>query len=191
VIAAPVPLELARARLPAGLTAVAVAPGHSLGGVLLARYREGSTLHYDELIVFSGLARRGPRLGFWVSHIWVDLAASVAGGREIWALPKEEAAFAWAPRGEVVVSRAGRTLLEARLPRAARRAPLPLLAPMWSARDGALLHTVSAGRLRGSAGRPTFHAPGQSPVSELGHGPPVLGLTGTMDLSFPAPRRCA
>lgn len=70
-----------------------MAPGWTFGGVYCAHYGAGSTLEYLELIVIPGLVRRGHRLGAWISHIYVDDAQSVAGGRSIWALPKELAEF--------------------------------------------------------------------------------------------------
>lgn len=79
--------------LPAGLRPVL--PRHVVLG--LVRYREG-TLRYDELFTTS-LARRGLRTGLFVHDIWVDSAASQAGGRAIWGLPKQLATFIWHPDG--------------------------------------------------------------------------------------------
>lgn len=59
----------------------------------LVRYRAGP-LCYDELIV-GALALHGLKPGVWVHGIWVDSAASLAGGRAIWGLPKELATFRW------------------------------------------------------------------------------------------------
>lgn len=95
--------------LPEGLVMLPIWPGKTLGGVYLSRYESGSSLEYHELIVIGGLARRGSELGSWVSHIYVDHPDSVAGGREIWGLPKELAEFDWQP-GQIVV-RQGETLL--------------------------------------------------------------------------------
>ena len=60
-----------------------------------ASYSEGSTLLYNELIVISAIVRCASRFGVWISHIYVDNPDSVAGGREIWGLPKELAQFTW------------------------------------------------------------------------------------------------
>ena len=78
----PVPVRADRAQrfLPDDLSLVSVG-GWTTGGVLLARYDETATLAYNELIVFAGTARHGARVGMWVSHIVVDLAESVSGGR--------------------------------------------------------------------------------------------------------------
>jgi hypothetical protein len=82
---------------------VPVAPGRTLGGALLASYETGSTLPYRELLVASALVRRGPMLGLWADHVWVDSANSLAGGRQIWGIPKRRARFSELERGAVEV----------------------------------------------------------------------------------------
>lgn len=90
-----VDLEQARAVIPSELTVVSVFPGKTLGGIYLSTYQFGSPLQYSELIIVPGLTRYGDRLGAWISHIYVGDRASVAGGREVWGLPKEMAEFTW------------------------------------------------------------------------------------------------
>lgn len=53
-------------------------------------YEPGSVLEYEELLV-AVLARRGPLLRVCVTRIWVNSEASRAGGRQLWAIPKETA----------------------------------------------------------------------------------------------------
>lgn len=93
------PIDIARAgsTLPNGLEIIQIFPGQTLGGLYWATYEVGSTLTYHELIVVSGLVRQGWRVGIWVSHIYVDHPQSVAGGRQIWGLPKQLANFSWEP----------------------------------------------------------------------------------------------
>jgi len=90
-------VDIAKARplVPAELDIVSVLPGKTLGGVYVAHYGEQSTLVYNELIVVAALTRYGGKVGSWISHIYVDNPDSVAGGREIWGLPKELAQFTW------------------------------------------------------------------------------------------------
>ncbi len=76
---------------PEGVVPV-VLGGHALVGAALVRYAPGSVLEYDELLV-SALARRGRKLVSTLAHIWVDNPQSVAGGRELWAIPKGLAHF--------------------------------------------------------------------------------------------------
>src|SRR5919202_710345 len=111
----------ARAGKPGAVVPAAVARGaaggrggRTLGGVVLARYGPGSTLEYHELVVFAGVARVGARVGFVVAYIAVDSPASLAGGREIWGLPKRAAEFAWAPSA-IVVAEEGVEVLRARV----------------------------------------------------------------------------
>jgi acetoacetate decarboxylase len=88
-------LERSRALVPAEFEIVSVLPGKTLGGLYLSVYEGNSTLIYHELIVVAGLVRYRNQIGSWISHIYVDHPASVAGGRNIWGLPKELAEFEW------------------------------------------------------------------------------------------------
>jgi len=58
-------------------------------GAAFVRYEEGSPLTYSELLV--GRTVDAGELGrrVTITDIWVDSPASVAGGRELWAIPKE------------------------------------------------------------------------------------------------------
>lgn len=90
-------VDTAKARpfVPPELDIISVLPGKTMGGVYLAVYETGSVLEYNELIVVPALVRYGKQVGSWISHIYVDNPDSVAGGREIWGLPKELADFSW------------------------------------------------------------------------------------------------
>lgn len=57
-------------------------------GAAFVSYAEGSPLTYSELLVARSMtpAGRGRRIS--ITDIWVDSPASVAGGRELWAIPK-------------------------------------------------------------------------------------------------------
>lgn len=81
--------------IPATLEILPIFPGKTLGGLYLSSYEKGSVLTYNELIVFCGLVRYGDRTSAWVTHIYVDQPQSVAGGRNIWGLPKQLASFQW------------------------------------------------------------------------------------------------
>jgi len=90
-----VDIAVMRQVLPATLEILPVFPGKTLGGVYLSSYETGSVLTYNELIVFCGLVKYGDRTSSWVTHIYVDNPQSVAGGRQIWGLPKQLATFRW------------------------------------------------------------------------------------------------
>ncbi len=90
-------LDVKRVRpiIPPEFQLISVLPGKTVGGVYLSNYGSGSELKYSELIVVAGVVNYSGNIGGWVSHIYVDSTDSVAGGREIWGLPKELADFTW------------------------------------------------------------------------------------------------
>lgn len=90
-----VDIEQVRSQIPEELELVSIWPGKTLGVVYLSSYRLGSVMEYNELIVACGPVKYAGKLGSWISHIYVDNPNSVAGGREIWGLPKEMAEFRW------------------------------------------------------------------------------------------------
>lgn len=106
------PLDIDRVRhlVPSELEIISVWPGKTLGGVYLSYYGSGSVLEYSELIVIAAFVGYKGKFGGWVSHIYVDNPDSVAGGREIWGLPKEMAEFTW-EKDERVTVRQGNRLL--------------------------------------------------------------------------------
>lgn len=93
-----IPNEKAQLLIPKEFEIISVLPNYTLGGVYLSSYIRGSILEYNELIVIPGLVSYAGKIGVWVSHIYVDNPHSVAGGREIWGLPKELAQFTWEQR---------------------------------------------------------------------------------------------
>jgi hypothetical protein len=101
-----------RSLIPNEISVIDVWPGKTLGGVYLAFYGSGSVLEYNELIVFAPLVRYSNQFGSWITHIYVDHPDSVAGGREIWGLPKELAEFTWeqGKQPHVVVRQSDRIL---------------------------------------------------------------------------------
>jgi Acetoacetate decarboxylase (ADC) len=59
-----------------------------LYGAAFVSYEPGSDLTYSELLVARPV-RAGKRPRVSVTDIWVDSPVSMAGGRELWAIPKE------------------------------------------------------------------------------------------------------
>lgn len=109
-------IDVARASkfIPTNLEIVQTLPGKTIGGVFLGKYEAGSTLTYGELIVVAGLVRHRETVGAWISHIYVDNPSSIAGGREIWHLPKEDAQFFWrsSDQGGAIVRQGERVLCD-------------------------------------------------------------------------------
>lgn len=98
-----VDVEKAKAFVPKDLEIISVLPGKTLGCLYLSIYDVQSTLRYHELIVVPAMVRYRDKVGAWISHIYVDALESVAGGRNIWGLPKEMADFTWGARDVKVV----------------------------------------------------------------------------------------
>ncbi len=105
-----VDIEKVHSLIPKELNIVSLLPGKTIGCVYLSYYSSGSVLEYSELIVAPALVSYEGKLGGWVSHIYVDSANSVAGGREIWGLPKELAEFTWENNERVTVQQGHKTL---------------------------------------------------------------------------------
>lgn len=165
------PLNLATVWVPSPLKVVPVLPGHTLGAFFLAQYRAGSTLQYHELIVAPAIARYGTWLGAWVSHIYVDSELSVAGGKEIWALPKQLAQFHWAlesGKHRVEVSQGEQLLCCMQLEASKWNARLPLWAPVLSRDHERLLSFRAIGSSKVSCASADLHIPGHSPFAPLG-----------------------
>ena len=91
----PIDIDRVRPLIPSELGIISVWPGKTVGGVYLSSYGPSSVLEYNELIVVAALTSYAGEFGGWISHIYVDNPDSVAGGREIWGLPKELAEFKW------------------------------------------------------------------------------------------------
>lgn len=102
-------IDRVRPLIPSELNIISVFPGKTLGGVYLSYYGSGSVLEYSELIVIAGILNYKGKFGGWISHIYVDNLDSVAGGREIWGLPKEMADFTW-DGDRVTVTQGNQTL---------------------------------------------------------------------------------
>jgi hypothetical protein len=79
-----------RAETPAGFRPV-VTGGRALVWVAFARYVPGGVVAYDELLV--AVLGRGRGLRACVLQIWVDSPVSLAGGRELWGIPKHLGRF--------------------------------------------------------------------------------------------------
>lgn len=162
----------ARSFVPSELKMVSVLPGRTIGGVYLASYGPGSVLEYNELIVAAALTRHAGRSGFWISHIYVDDADSVAGGREIWGLPKELAQFTW-ERGEqrqVLVRHEDRLLCVLTYGHERLLWRQRLVMPSLSIRGSDLLFFKGAINARLGVARGRLEVPAESPFVFLGLG---------------------
>ncbi|WP_088893223.1 acetoacetate decarboxylase family protein [Leptolyngbya ohadii] len=170
-------IDRVRPLIPSELEIIPVFPGKTIGGVYLSAYKSGSVLQYNELIVVSGLIYHAGTIGGWVSHIYVDNPDSIAGGREIWGLPKEYAEFKW-QQGEqlsVEVTQGEDVLCRCRCTWKLPGLPLALSAPVFSVKDTKLLlfegQTNSPIHIAGV----DLQIPESSPFAWLNIGQPWLG----------------
>jgi hypothetical protein len=175
-------VETRRARpfLPPELNIVSVLPGRTLGGVFLASYGPGSMIEYNELTILPALARYQNKRGFWISHIYVDDTGSLAGGREIWGVPKELAQFTWEEGGHrrVEVCQDGRTLCRLDAGRPLRLWRQRMSLPMFGSKRPDLLRFQAKpeAELGLSGGR--LQVPAPSPFAALGLGRPWMVVHG-------------
>ncbi len=83
--------------------------GWTPGGYVCVDYHTSPVGPYREILFVPALVRRGWQWGFHISHIYVDSAASVAGGRGNWWLPKNLLAFDIKQHGNTTLFRADYT----------------------------------------------------------------------------------
>jgi len=168
--------------VPAAKCQVSLGPGLEprviAGRVVVAaafvEYQEGSALTYYE--AFAGvLARKqGARFfGMTVPFMWVDSAASMRAGRELWALPKEMARFEFKYASDGLSATAtderGRPLMEATYRKRVGvpgRAPLPL--PVLQPHQGRYLETNALFKSKVNLVSARVTVPAESPLAALG-----------------------
>ncbi|MEQ9671982.1 acetoacetate decarboxylase family protein [Coleofasciculus sp. G2-EDA-02] len=166
--------------VPSELEIISVLPGKTLGGIYAAFYALGSTLTYSELIIVSAVTRYAGKFGTWISHIYVDNADSMEGGREIWGLPKELAQFRW-ELGEcsgVNVHQGDQLLCSISYDWQLPQWRQPLSLPSFSALGSNLLSFEGKGEIGLSLIGVKVQIPVQSPFSTLGLDQPLLGFYG-------------
>lgn len=177
-------VEQVRPLIPPEFEIVSVLPGKTVAGVYLSCYGSGSVLEYSELIVNPAILRYCGKIGGWVSHIYVDSADSVAGGREIWGLPKELAEFTWEKgsrtvsgyENSVVVRQGEQTLCRLNYNQPNFGLPLPFSADVFSTLSASIL--LFKGELKGRLGLvgSQLQVPSESPFANLGLERPWLTI---------------
>ena len=129
--------------------------GKVVVGTAFVSYTPGGVLAYEELLVaIPSFGRGGFRVT--ITQIWVDSPASMAGGRELWGIPKQLATFTRADATTVTMGETASlasTLGGALLP-GTRQLPLPTL--QWFDGRRILSHNRIVGHLRRLRTRWTF-----------------------------------
>ena len=186
--------------VPAEIEIVRVLPGMTLASTLLSYYGPDSTLEYNELVIAPALTRMGGARGVWVSHIWVDSAKSIVGGRRM-GLPKQLAHFAWEEaggRGHCTVSEPdGRPIADVTYHAPFLSVPLALRGATLSALDdGTVVHFGSVVRGRWGFAGARISLPHASAATAIPLGRAVISLAsgpmhGEMGLDLRAVGRVA
>lgn len=168
-----------RPLVPPELSIVQVWPGRTVGVVAFAQYGPGSVIEYNELIVAPALVRCERGLGVWISHIYVDDAASLQGGREIWGVPKELAEFEWSDDGAVGRAAAhvgGSRLAQVSVRRRWRLMRKRMRFPTYSRVGGQLVLFVGETAGRVGWGKGELDVPPDSPFASIRMSRPKLTL---------------
>jgi len=137
-------------------------------------YREPGRLSYHELL--AAVPVRGKRTSCTITQIWVDSEVSRDGGRELWAIPKDLATLAFTDRTFTAATEDGWIATAA----FSRRLGLPLTLPskfdVVQDRDGTLLRTPVAAKIRPrpAAADWTFNPTG--PLGYLAHRRPAASF---------------
>lgn len=162
-------IDIAQVRplIPPEFDIVSVLPGKTIGGIYVSKYGQGSVLEYSELIVAAGLIRYSGKIGGWVSHIYVDNPDSVAGGREIWGLPKELAQFDWANGNSVVVTQNDKSLCSLTYTQPSFSWRLPFKGNVFSTLNASILSFVGEFEARVGLGSSKLLIPPESPFASL------------------------
>jgi len=182
IAVAPLRLEAARGLVPAPLRVLPVWPGHALAVLVLGLYGEGSTLRYGELAGIVGPVLAGARPGGLVTYICVDDERSLAGGRQLWGLPKQWATVRWQPRAVEVRDAAGAPIVSTRWRPARVHVPVPAAAPFLAVRDGGVRRAWLVGTLQLAPTWIELDIPAGSPLAPLRLGGRRLGFTGRLDV---------
>jgi acetoacetate decarboxylase len=171
-----------RPGIPPEFEIVSVLPGKTIGGVYLSKYSSGSTLEYSELIIAPGIVNYSGKIGGWISHIYVDNSDSVAGGREIWGLPKELAEFTWSKaspnssgaKNIVTVSQGKQTLCQLNYNIPSFSFPLPFSGDVFSKKLNSILLFKGDFTANIGLGSSQLQIPLESPFASLGLDRPFL-----------------
>ncbi len=182
-------IDQVRPLIPLELEIISVWPGKTLASVYLSHYGSGSVLEYSELIIAPAVVNYQSKIGGWVSHIYVDNADSVAGGREIWGLPKELAKFNWEQGKHVTVHQGNQKLCSLNYNQQSLAWRQWLSASAFSAKgDNLLIFPAEVESVLGLISS-KLEVPAESPFSEIGLGQPWLTVRcEQMSLRIDAPK---
>ncbi|OXM62141.1 acetoacetate decarboxylase family protein [Amycolatopsis vastitatis] len=113
--------------------------GHTTVFTAWIAYREPGQLSYHELL--AAVPVRGKRTTCTITRIWVDSEVSLAGGRELWAIPKDLADLRFTDRTFTAATGDGWIATAAFTPRPGPRLALPTRFDVLQDRGGTPVRT--------------------------------------------------
>lgn len=136
-------------------------------------YEEPGQLQYSEFMA-TQVVLDGWRPRVSITHIWVDSPTSQAGGRDLWAIPKDLAEFTPVPPAAYEAHGIATARLRSRL-----RLPfaIPVGFSIAQDRGGQLVTTRVSGRVRPGWSRGAWGFERSGPVAFLAGRAPVLTLS--------------
>lgn len=156
-----------RSFIPPEFEIFSVGFGKTIGGIYISTYQAGSTLEYNELIVSPALVTYQGKWGGWISHIYVDHSDSVAGGREIWGLPKELATFDWEGGTRITISQGSKQLCSLDYETTNLKFPVNLSLPAFGLLNSDILQFQAAFQANVGLIKATLNIPNESPFSNF------------------------
>ncbi len=149
---------------------------NALLATVRADWQTGGDLAYSELVVAVPV-RLGRRVGIAITAAWVDSTASLAGGRALWAIPKQLGRFESVDQRTILTDAQG--LVAIFTDRPGRALPLRLPVPLLVLQpDGSGIRiTRAAATGRPGLGGPDWDFPPTGPLAVLAGRRPFLAVT--------------
>jgi acetoacetate decarboxylase len=155
-------------------TALSVAGYTSVFTAWIA-YRDPGQLSYHELL--AAVPMRGKRTTCTITQIWVDSEVSLAGGRELWAIPKDLAALQFTDRTHTAATEDGWIATAAFTPRPGLPLALPTGFDVLQDRDGAPVRTPVGAKIRPRLAAADWTVNASGPLGYLAGLRPFVSLT--------------
>ncbi|MFB9683691.1 acetoacetate decarboxylase family protein [Amycolatopsis plumensis] len=137
-------------------------------------YREPGQLSYHELL--AAVPVRGRRTTCTITQIWVDSEVSLAGGRELWAIPKDLAALQFTDRTYTAAAGDDWIATAAFTPRPGSPLALPSRFDVLQDRDGTPVRTPVGAKIRPALAAADWTINPAGPLGYLAGRRPFLSL---------------
>ncbi|RSM46624.1 acetoacetate decarboxylase [Amycolatopsis balhimycina DSM 5908] len=149
--------------------------GHTTVFTAWIAYREPGQLSYHELL--AAVPVRGKRTTCTITQIWVDSEVSLAGGRELWAIPKDLADLRFTGRTFTAATGDDWIATAAFTPRPGPRLTLPTRFDVLQDRDGAPVRTPVGAKIRPRLAAADWTINAGGPLGYLSSRRPFVSLT--------------